>query len=313
MVKEEVMQTHYNIKTEIRNGNTISVITPTTAEKIFKERCSNRPLHLPTARIYAKAMEVGKWKASSQISFCNGRLDDGQHRMMASMISGKDFEGSVYYHDEPDTFAVFDSGRKRSNADVLSINGKKYGQNLSSCLQVLEKINSKSGLPKGVGGQSRVLIQPYEIMDVLDKYPDVEYSVAQVYNNQKYNSLPSASASALHYVIRKALGGEHKHLVDIFIVDKLFKGLELKEDDPVYALRKHLQNLKRICTTGAQAIPHHDLFFGGIHIWNKWIVGKPCRLLRIPNNITHTPEILIPKKNLRFEKLEDLKKFSWTD
>lgn len=284
---------NYNIKIQKRNGNHIAIIPPSTAEKIFNERCSNRPLHLGTAKTYAKAMTEGKWKPCSQISFCNGKLDDGQHRMMASILSGKPFEGTIYHHDDPETFAVFDSGKKRTNADVLNVNGKKYANSLSACLQLLEKIHSKNGLPKGIGGNTRIIVQAYEIMDVLEKYPDIEYSVAQVHNNQKYFKIPPASTASLHYVIRRALKKNDKHLADTFVVDKLIKGLELKEDDPVFAFRKHLLNLKRLCAPGAQAITHHTLFMGGIFTWNKWAQKQPCKILRVPD-VTVLPEILLP-------------------
>jgi hypothetical protein len=284
---------NYKIKTENRNGNHIVVIPPSTAEKIFNERVGNRPIHTPTAKLYAKAMEDGKWKPSSQISFCNGRLDDGQHRMMASILSGCTFEGTIYYHDDPETFAVHDIGKKRTNGDILSKHGKKYANSLSACLQLMEKINSSTGLPKGIGGNTRVIIPTYEILDVLAKYPDVEYSVAQVHNNQKYFKLPPASTASLHYVIRKALKDSDKHLADTFFIDKLFKGLELKEDDPVFAFRKYLLNLKRLCAPGAQAITHHTLFMGGIVTWNKWVKTKTTKLIRIPD-VTVAPKILLP-------------------
>jgi hypothetical protein len=195
------MDTTYNIKTEMRDGNRIAIIPPSTAEKIFNERVGNRPIHLSTAKLYAKAMEDGRWKPSSQISFCNGRLDDGQHRMMASILSGCTFEGTIYYHDDPDTFAVFDIGKKRTNGDILSKHGKKYANSLSACLQLMEKINSTTGLPKGIGGNTRVIIPTYEILDVLAKYPDIEYSVAQIHNNQKYFKIlcsPGAQAITHH-------------------------------------------------------------------------------------------------------------------
>ena len=34
--------------------------------------------------------------------------------MMVSIISGKPFEGTVYYHNNPDTFTVFDIFKKRT-------------------------------------------------------------------------------------------------------------------------------------------------------------------------------------------------------
>ncbi|WP_348700944.1 hypothetical protein [uncultured Limnobacter sp.] len=278
------MNTKYKIKTVMRDGNSIAIIPPITAEKIFKDRLGNRPIHQPTVKLYAKAMEDGKWKPSSQISFCNGRLDDGQHRMMASILSGCSFECTMYFHDDPNTFSVHDIGKKRTNGDVLSRIGKKYANSLSACLQLLERINSKNGLPKGIGGNTRVIVPTYEIEDVLEKYPGIEYSVAQVHNNQKYLKIPPASTAALHYLIRKKLKEEDQSKVDTFVVDRLFKGLELKEDDPVFAFRKHLLYLKRICDKGAQAITHHTMFFGGLATWNKWIKNKKSKIFRVPKD-----------------------------
>lgn len=297
------MNTKYKIKTENRNGTKIAIIQPSLAERIFKERCSNRPLSMDTAKLYAKAMKAGDWKPCSQISFCNGRLDDGQHRLMASILSGIPFEGTVYHHTDPDTFSVFDVGRKRNNADVLAIEGKKNAPALASTLQLLERINSKDGLPNVVGGSSRVYVPTYKIIEVLHKYPDIEASVNFVCSYKKYYQLPIASTIALHYYLTKQIkesslivevDNKGRTQADIFIVEKLLKGLALRENDPVYVFRRYLDKMKaRAGSHSFQPITHFMVFMGGIQTWNKYIKGETAKVFKLSES-NFMPKILVP-------------------
>jgi hypothetical protein len=293
--------TKYKIKTEIRNGNRIAVITPSQAERIFNERLPNRPFSLDTAKIYAEAMNKGHWKPCSQISFCNGRLDDGQHRMMASVLSGKPYEGTLYEHDDPDTFAVFDSGNKRTNAHVLAIEKKKNSTALGAVLQLLEKVNSKEGLPNQTGGATRKAIPTYEILDVLNKYEGIENSVNLVCSYKKHYRIPIASTCILHYYLNKkvieanlSVDEYGRTLADRFIVDKLLKGLELNETDPVYVFRRYMDKIRaRTDALGFQAITHYMVLMGGIQTWNKYVKGKTARVFKLPDS-PHMPKILLP-------------------
>ena len=293
--------TKYKIKTEIRNGNRIAVITPSQAERIFNERLPNRPFSLDTAKRYAEAMNKGHWKPCSQISFCNGRLDDGQHRMMASVLSGKPYEGTLYEHDDPDTFAVFDSGKKRTNAHVLAIEKKKNSTALGAVLQLLEKVNSKEGLPNQAGGATRKAIPTYEILDVLNKYEGIENSVNLVCSYKKHYRIPIASTCILHYYLNKkvieanlSVDEYGRTLADRFIVDKLLKGLELNETDPVYVFRRYMDKIRaRTDALGFQAITHYMVLMGGIQTWNKYVKGKTARVFKLPDS-PHMPKILLP-------------------
>tara|TARA_R100000951_G_scaffold96894_2_gene86362 strand:- start:11 stop:898 length:888 start_codon:yes stop_codon:yes gene_type:complete len=295
------MKNNYKIKTKMQNGNRIAVIDPAQAEKIFSERLSNRPLNMAQAKLYARAMEEGEWLPCSQISFCGGRLDDGQHRMMASIISGKPFEGTIYYHNNPDTFAVFDSGRKRTNADVLSIEGKKNTTQLACTLNMLERVITH-GLDNRFGRSNGAKIPSYKIMDVLDKYPGIEKAVSVVHCNKSTSKLVTTAPTAiLYYLLNKAVTESgyyltERSLVDVFIVDKLFKGLELSEGDPVYTFRKKLEQARNKASSlgkGVLAITPKTMLYGGIITWNKWIKNKKCSRINIPDS-SDLPKILIP-------------------
>jgi hypothetical protein len=272
--KTMMTTTNYKIKTEVRDGNKIAVIQPSIAQKIFTERLPNRPFSMQRAKMYAKSMSEGKWKPCSQLSFCNGKLDDGQHRIMASVLSGVPFEGTVYHHNDPSTFSVFDIGKKRSNSDVLAIEGNKNVNVLAATLQVLEKLHSPSGLPNAVGGRTIVQVPTYEIMNVLKKYPGIEDSVNMVASYIKHFRIPAASTAVLHYYLKRAMGDSifsannattEKNLADRFIIDKLLKGLQLTENDPVYQFRKQLLKIKTATNiVGGSRISHNIMIMGGI-------------------------------------------------
>lgn len=292
--------TKYKIKTEIRNGNRIAVITPSQAERIFNERLPNRPFSLNVAKSYAEAMSKGKWKPCSQLGFCNGKLDDGQHRMMATVLSGVNFEGTIYNHNDPSTYEVYDAGRKRTNKDVLAVGGKKNATTLATTLRIIERVFSDTGLPDIHGGTTGVNIPTYEVLNTLDKYPGLEESANIIQSYKRYYKIPIASTVILHYLLNKKVTESgykitERSPVDVFIIDKLFKGLELAENDPVYTFRKYIERVKaRVSVvTGAQSITHKTMLYGGILTWNKWIKNKPCRVVRIPES-PFLPKILLP-------------------
>lgn len=291
--------TKYKIKTEMRNGNRIAVIAPEQAEKIFSERLPNRPFNMNRAKLYAKAMLDGSWKPCSQISFCNGKLDDGQHRIMASVLSGKPFEGTIYHHDDPETFAVFDIGAKRQNSDILAIEGNKNCTSLAATLQLLERVNSPTGLPNAVGGGARKKVETYDIVKTLTKYPGIQNSVNLVNSYVKYFRIPLASSAALHYYLTLAIqesmfASRDADLANIFVVNKLFKGLELAERDPVYSFRNYLSKIKASSDVrGSLRITHNLLLMGGIQTWNRWVQGKTLRSFKL-SETNFMPKILLP-------------------
>jgi len=190
---------------------------------------------------------------------------------------------------------VFDIGKKRSNADILAIEGNKNVNSLAATLQFLEKVNSASGVPNAVGGSSITTVPTYEIMKVLSKYPDIQTSVTKVCTHLKYFRAPGASTIALHYYLTLALQPVNKsELVDKFMFDKLLKGLELTEGDPVYTFRSYLLRIKNSTdVAGSSRISHNLMLFGGIATWNKWISGETSRTFRAPKT-NFMPKILIP-------------------
>jgi hypothetical protein len=105
----------------------IETITPAVARKMLQANTDNRPLTEAFVQRYASDIQAGQWvNDGSPIRFsCSGRLLDGQHRLMAVVASGGQIDAVVIRGLDDDAFETMDTGKPRTAADVLAINGAK--------------------------------------------------------------------------------------------------------------------------------------------------------------------------------------------
>lgn len=267
-------------------------------QKIFNDRYKNRTFRISHAKLLATAMKNEDWIDETVISFYNGQLDDGQHRIFACILTQRPFRGYVRRHDNVDLFATYDCGAKRTNADTLSVFDKKNTKTLASALKVLESIHRKQGLKHGVGGVT-VRIEPYEVMEVYAKYPDIDCSASIIHSHIKHFKYPTGSATALHYLLRKReIGVKNTEelespLADKFMIEHLMKGYGLYEGHPCATFRNYAQKCLGKEVPGIDRLTHQQMVHGGIMTWNKWVKGKTMRRIKIPN-VIELPKILLP-------------------
>lgn len=126
---------------------TIERITPDVADEMLKHNTHNRHLSGNVTKnkrgnIY-KSMEQGLWDLNGEsIKFdCNGVLLDGQHRLMACSKTGNPFDTIVVRGLKPITQNTMDSGRKRSVADVLKLDGIKNAQSVAGASAIVLEFN----------------------------------------------------------------------------------------------------------------------------------------------------------------------------
>ena len=278
--------------------NDFVIITPAEAQTIYDRRHKNRPVNMSKVKKYAKAMEAGQWKPCTTLQFLDDRLEDGQHRMLACITSGVDFEGYVNYHDDSEQFSVYDTGKNRTNSDVLAIAGVKHYKMASSACAILEQVYSKNGIIRSTSGTSH--IPTYEIEKVFMKYPDLEYSCSLFSGAKKFFKIPSASAVPLHFMLRKAeIGvpnseGLESFMADKFFVDHLLKGFGLYENHPVATFRNYIQKCYAQEVKGTDRVTHQAMICGGIMVWNRFIRGQSMSRFVVPKS-NHIPKILLPQ------------------
>ena len=113
-------------------------VTPQLAEEYLKYNDKNRKPNPSTVLAYAALMAQGKWKPKTGESIKiarNGRLLDGQQRLMAIVKSGVCIEFLVTSELDEDVFDVLDTGRKRSSGDVFHIVDIKNATNTAAAIR----------------------------------------------------------------------------------------------------------------------------------------------------------------------------------
>lgn len=113
----------------------VETITPELAAKYLKLNNINRPLNKQTVAFYAKEMTNGEWKLNGEaICFQGDVLVNGQHRLQACIQSNTPFRTAVIRGVEENSLITYDSGKLRTNADVLSLKGIKYSTTVASSI-----------------------------------------------------------------------------------------------------------------------------------------------------------------------------------
>lgn len=89
-------------------------VTPDTAQSLLDDHRKRRPLDEDLARSYARVMRAGEWRGDSELTITmDGRLNDGQHRCRAVVLSGRpiNFELSIITIDMDEFYVKIDALR----------------------------------------------------------------------------------------------------------------------------------------------------------------------------------------------------------
>lgn len=123
----------------------IELVTPEMALKWLAANPSNRPVSDPVVRQYAADMKAHRWKTTHQgIAFDrSGDLLDGQHRLRAVIRAGVPVRMLVFRDCDRATFDRLDTGRKRTAADALSIDGTEHARTLAAIARCVIRFGFK--------------------------------------------------------------------------------------------------------------------------------------------------------------------------
>lgn len=100
-------------------------ITPEMAKQWLECNDANRPLNSRKARMYADDMLNGRWQYNGEtISIGeDGRLKNGQHRLMAIVIANQPQLMRVDY-GVPNSVTIYDRGKGRTTLDTFVMGGR---------------------------------------------------------------------------------------------------------------------------------------------------------------------------------------------
>lgn len=249
-------------------------VTPATAKRMLGGNTHNRPANRGTIASYAAAMRDGKWGSTSMpiVIASDGRLVDGQHRLMAVVESGASVPFVVVTGADHGEFRWIDRGKKRRGSDDLALSGHSNSVALASCLGWIATYErGGTPLPRGESMCGDA------ILSLLALWPEATYSTTAFQAARKGSGyMGSSMIAAVH-----ALMTRHASLdvADQFLSD-LSSGAGLREDDPVYRLREAMISH----ATGHMKRDNVILFAMAIKAASARIAGRKMTMLRCLRN-----------------------------
>lgn len=251
----------------------------------------NRPYHHQYTSELAAKQSRGEWQTNGDsIRFdSNGILRDGQHRLKMVVQTGIPIEVVVIRAIEPEAFITMDTGKKRSLADVLSIQGEANPQILAGALYWIRRYLIGNMFQGGISHEQHLAI--------FTQYPDIKDSTQFYSNLDKPAGYPSQSsiATATHYLFSRVDPLKSNELIERYVTGLGLTGTK----DPIYRLREQI-----IAYKNSKMKPTPQQIFGLFcFAWNAHHTGRPqSQNFRLPQNQRERIRIEGFPKKLFFEK-----------
>jgi hypothetical protein len=248
----------------------VVTITPKMAEEMLGKNVKNRRVSKHTVEAYARDMISGSWKFTGEaIKFDrDGSLQDGQHRLLACIKAEQPFTTLIVYDLDADVQEVMDTGRLRTVADALTINGQAFATRIAGAARWLNTVKVGNELWKNRR------VTHAEQMSILRRHPGIAESAAFVGN--AYGMSPGL-LTCIHYVGANLLDNAPfaNEFVTIFITGNSYDGCA------AHAWRERLMRMKAAKTP----ITHMHMYKGSVHAWNLFAAGKTVKFVRPPDSV----------------------------
>ena len=201
----------------------------------------------------------------------NMKLTDGQHRLMAIIKSGKSYHIPVVKGVNIKSMATYDTGKNRSAADVLSINGFKNANLLSTFIKLIniyEIKNSKASKPLSYSRDEQLTNQ--QILNYCKENYDWLYriilDVTNIYVKSEIKVISKSNFCYMVYMI----GGKHPDQ-SVYEFMKNIYGLNRTQDTATSYLYSKLYKSK----INKEPLRFYWVLGMTIKAWNYFIDGNP--------------------------------------
>ncbi len=257
---------------------TTEEVTPAIAADWLTHNTHNR--HVQDAKVteYEQAMKDGRWLEGSGafVAFdTGGVLRNGQHTLTAQVRANVTLSHVVYRDVTPESQEVMDTGAKRRFADALVLAGETDPNNIAAATNMLyywDKGLRGTGLTS-MGGSAVKRAQIPQLMayfhDHADEIRDGVTAMAKVRKSIR----ASGRIMSLSHVVFSRIDDADT----AFFFDRLETGESLTKTDPIYQLRKRLQEESMKMSQGRIAA---SVLLGMImKAWNMYRDGTEIQVL----------------------------------
>lgn len=251
----------------------IVTVTPEIARKLLEQNTRNRKVSKGNYATVLEAMSAGEWELNGEaIKIArNGQILDGQHRLMVCSEHEIPFQTLVVYGLPAETQDTMDTGKSRSAADVLSIEGYPSANNLSSITMAIIRSERWSLKAAVSSANSFYAITPKQVLSRVQAEPSL-CDLVRYAASVRRCGLSSKLVGVLFYNFSKIDQDDAE-----FFFNSLRDGDGLERGNPIHTLREQLMAIKH-GTRGSVNMTY--LAAITIKAWNKFRDGEECRQLK---------------------------------
>jgi hypothetical protein len=273
----------------------LELIDAETAQKYLDTNPHNRPIHQGTINGYVKEMEDDEFKLTHQgIAFdVHGHLQDGQHRLLAVIQSGRPQQFWVFRNMPEENFTKIDVGRDRKPSDVLALEGidsPNLTSSISKFILAYESGSKANAIAASTGSSGKNYISNDKILHFAKDNKKRLERVAEK-SKEWFDKFPKA-------LEMRFIGGLYWYLSQIDeqkaneFFEHLSSGADLPEDSPILKLRNILMhNL-----VAKKKLPRSEKFALAVKAWNFFIQDRKINKLTFNKKAGEKfPEILRPQ------------------
>jgi hypothetical protein len=217
-------------------------LTPAQCAKLLEKNNSderrNRPISEPHVNFFVDEINNGRWQLTQDaiVVDWNDCLGNGQHRLTASVKSGKPIDVILMEDVDPSMVEVMDLGRARSVRDVLNmIYGVKRAHLITGAINALDAILEDRKIKLSVG----------HALEMIDRYNLAFRWAAETFPG-RHTMVCSPIVAALVYAYKA-----DPERVEEF-ARRIFTGTNLTEGAPALAFVNWVRERRGLFTTKAE-------------------------------------------------------------
>lgn len=280
-------------------------VTPEIAERWLRSNTANRAIRHTKVNQYARDMLAGRWTLSND-DLCfdvDGRLQNGQHRLNAVILSGCTVVMGVKRNLPRTAMHNMDTGAARSASEVLRFDNEKNGALLAATVKQLILIQSRriyqdtkqQGVSHGeivqwLSDHDEWLTEAQSVGLRAPEVNSIRHSVSKTTSVKSAVDASPTSIAVAHYLIADANGGS---LADLFI-ERIAEPINEPQGSAVHAIRGRLREVQK----NRQVYPTRNHIYLLLKGWNYYADGRAVQRLQ-----------MAPKAGTRF-KLPDVARWS---
>lgn len=214
----------------------VEVIDPVTAKKYLKKNSKNRKINMASVNTYAKELMNGNWVFNGEtiIISSKGHILDGQHRLKAVVQTGMTIVCVVVRGIKESAFDTLDQGWKRSNGQILTIEGYKHGNTLAATIKGVYSYDKGFNLKDRIDGA----FTPKMMKTAMSGMKGIENSVTFAMKHKKGSLFTQTVVASLHFIFSRINKDDATLFMNAILTGDHKGNMELLK------LRNHFINLK---------------------------------------------------------------------